>query len=429
MLLTKLAKQSQSIRQLIDNIHSRKDDIERWLQSLEGGKEFPLYSSMDIRDAGFKMGVIDTNLFPAGFNNLCEHGLNVAIVLFHEAILKRVKNCKNILIVIEEHTRNVWYLENVRVLQEIITKAGFTVRIATYLTFQPDFCDKVKFLELETATGKNLRVNCFQAMMDAYEAGREKFDLIILNNDLINGIPDSLKKCEIPICPPVEVGWHARLKSNHFKFTLDILREFSELVPLDLWLVSALYEVVDEVNINNEHDRLRIFNAAEKLLVEIQKKYVEHGITEKPYVVIKADAGTYGMGILAIEDISHIKDLSSKERNKLFKGKGGEEIHRYLIQEGIPTIYEVDHKASEVCLYQVEQNYVGSFFRTNSIKGARENLNANGMEFHKICSFPEHQEDVEVFLEDDMFDVYRILCRIAAIAAHREILQLKAEVK
>ena len=53
----------------IDRIKTKNDQIRGWLLTQELNNELPLYSSVDIRDAGFKMAVVDTNLFPAGFNN------------------------------------------------------------------------------------------------------------------------------------------------------------------------------------------------------------------------------------------------------------------------------------------------------------------------------------------------------------------------
>jgi len=37
------------------------------LQSIE--HTAPFYSSVDLRNSGFKLALVDTNLFPAGFNN------------------------------------------------------------------------------------------------------------------------------------------------------------------------------------------------------------------------------------------------------------------------------------------------------------------------------------------------------------------------
>src|SRR3989338_2837550 len=99
------------MRPLIEEIRTHRDAIDEWLRSHEEPKELPLYSSVDIRDAGFKIAVVDTNLFPAGFNNLCEHGQADSVRLIKKAILDRVPSCSHILIVAEEHTRNTWYLE------------------------------------------------------------------------------------------------------------------------------------------------------------------------------------------------------------------------------------------------------------------------------------------------------------------------------
>jgi glutamate--cysteine ligase len=44
--------------------------IESWFRNQWLKYPAPFYSSIDIRNSGFKISPIDTNLFPAGFNNL-----------------------------------------------------------------------------------------------------------------------------------------------------------------------------------------------------------------------------------------------------------------------------------------------------------------------------------------------------------------------
>src|SRR3989338_5162452 len=323
----------------VDRIKDRQIEIHEWLASHEASKELPLYSSVDIRDAGFKIAVIDTNLFPAGFNNLCDHGIEDSIKFLRRAILQRVPKCRDILIVAEEHTRNTWYLENIRILQQIIEQAGFKTKIATFLSIQPAFCESAKAVELETATGQTVKIHCFKRILENLEADREDFDLIIMNNDLTTGIPEILQNSRIPIYPSIQAGWHARLKSPHFSHTANLIREFAGLLDLDPWLFSCLFEVVDSVNINIKADQDKLAEAATKLFKDIAVKYKEHNIPEKPYVVLKADSGTYGMGVLPIHDPSEIVDLNRKDRNKLYKGKGAQVISRYLLQEGVPTMY------------------------------------------------------------------------------------------
>ena len=132
---------------------------------------------------------------------------------------------------------------------------------------------------------------------------------------------------------------------------------------------------------------------------------------------------------MTIENPMDILNLNRKGRNKLYKGKSSKVISRYLIQEGVPTIYSTDHGASEACIYQIENKLIGGFYRTHSKKNTRENLNSPGMEFKKMCPNSDIHIDCGVDHDVNIFDIYRVLARIAAIAASREIDFLENEVK
>lgn len=411
-------------------VKSKQQEIYRWLVESERAWP-PFYTSVDIRDAGFKIAVVDTNLFPAGFNNLCEHGVADAERLVQNAIEKRVKGAKNILIVAEEHTRNTWYLENIRVLQEIIQKAGFNVKIATFLTVQPEFCqDAATNVELETATGKTVKIHCFKRVLKRIRSGEEKFDFILLNNDLTSGIPDVLKETNIPIYPSIHAGWHSRLKSEHFRHTAALVEEFAKIVDLDPWLFSCLSENVENVNINEEADRKRLAAAAEKLFDNISAKYKEHGIPEKPFIFLKSDSGTYGMGVQSVENPKDILELNRKIRNNLSKGKSAQVISRFLLQEGVPTIHRIEENPSEVCIYQIDNNLVGGFYRYHTGKNPRESLNSpGGMGFKQICPHSNKYGDCNPHPNVNIFDIYRMLARIAGVATSREIKNLESKAK
>ena len=55
----------------------------------------------------------------------------------------------------------------------------------------------------------------------------------------------------------------------------------------------------------------------DEVLAKTRVKYAEYGIDEQPYVVVKADAGTYGMGIMTVKDASEVVGLNRKQRNKM----------------------------------------------------------------------------------------------------------------
>jgi len=44
--------------------------VERWLRKQWLEHTPPFYASVDLRNAGYKLAPVDTNLFPGGFNNL-----------------------------------------------------------------------------------------------------------------------------------------------------------------------------------------------------------------------------------------------------------------------------------------------------------------------------------------------------------------------
>lgn len=418
-----------SLDYLIERIRNQQDKIHAWLNAYEGSNELPLYSSVDIRDAGFKTAVVDTNIFPAGFNNLCEHGLADSVDFVQKAILKRAPLSRRILIVAEEHTRNTWYLENIRILQKIILNAGFECKIATFLDVQPAFCENAQYIALETAIGLPVNIYCFKKILSRVKSGEESFDLIILNNDLTTGIPDVLKESNIPIYPSIQAGWHSRLKSHHFMHTNELIGEFAHILGVDPWLFSCQYKVADSVNINESADQDKLADMTQELLDSVAQKYREHNINEKPYVFIKSDSGTYGMGVLPIENAGDIKALNRRNRNKLYRGKSSQLIQRFLVQEGVPTIYNIDQEISEACIYQIENNLIGGFYRSHAGKSQRENLNSQGMAFKKMCPHSARYGDCGVHHDVNVFDVYRILARIAGIAAHREILQLESDNK
>ena len=53
----------------------------------------------------------------------------------------------------------------------------------------------------------------------------------------------------------------------------------------------------------------------------IRDKYREYGIDETPFVIVKADAGTYGMGVMTVKD-AEVTGLNRKQRNKMSVVKG-----------------------------------------------------------------------------------------------------------
>lgn len=418
----------------IQKIRDNHDRIYQWLREKESACELPLYTSVDIRASDYKIAAVDTNLFPAGFNNLCHLAIRDATVLFKNAILNRIPKGKNILIIGEEHTRNKWYLENIRILELIIKEAGFNTKIATFLFDEPNICKEKGTITLETATDHTVDIHCLRRLLDQFERGEYQIDLILLNNDLTTGIPEMLKNTDIPIYPSAHSGWHSRLKSYHFCHAQNVSDELADLIGIDPWFLTCLHSGGIRADITVDSDREILKKEAEILFKKIQDKFTQYSISEKPYIILKADAGTYGMGVIPIESPDDIMALNRKARNKLTKGKSSKQIEQFFLQEGVPSTISIDNYASEVCIYQIDNNFAGGFYRVNTEKTSRDNLNSSGMIFKKMCSEPKcppsfsknltNADDCGI-TPDPLLDIYQIVSRIAGLAAHKEVLQLE----
>ncbi len=188
---------------------------------------------MDLRNSGFKLAPVDTNLFPGGFSNLNAAFIPLAVQAATSLIERLCPEAKNPLLVPENHTRNRWYLENVAVLATILRQTGLEVRLGS---LNPEIASPT---ELETATGKKLVVEPLKR--HGLRLGLDGFDpcAVLLNNDLSSGIPEILKGLgEQVLLPPLHAGWAVRTKSQHFHAYDDVAADFGQLLKIDPWLVN-----------------------------------------------------------------------------------------------------------------------------------------------------------------------------------------------
>src|SRR5262245_44334593 len=107
--------------------------IEHWLRGQWQDHAAPFYCSVDLRNAGYKLAPVDTNLFPGGFNNLNPDFHPLCVQATMAAIEKICPDARGMVLVHENHTRNQHYLQNLVVLQTILRQAGVNVRIGSLL--------------------------------------------------------------------------------------------------------------------------------------------------------------------------------------------------------------------------------------------------------------------------------------------------------
>ena len=205
--------------------------------------------------------------------------------------------------------------------------------------------------------------------------------VVLLNNDLSAGIPEILKNIDQPILPPLHGGWATRLKSNHFTAYDEVASEFGKLIGIDPWLINPMFNQCGEVNFAEGTGMECLKTNVDALLTKIKRKYKEYGINEKPFVIVKADNGTYGMGIMTVRDPKDLAELNRKTRNKMSVIKDGQEVSEVILQEGVPTYERVNDAVAEPVVYMIDRYVVGGFYRIHAELGADENLSAPGSSF------------------------------------------------
>ncbi|HEU5047903.1 MAG TPA: glutamate--cysteine ligase [Rickettsiales bacterium] len=398
----------------LDNLlKNRHSEIEDWLHEKRTSRPPFIYSSVDLRHSGAKLAPVDTNLFPAGFNNLSPAACNRAVTMFRDRFDAMPVRPQRILIVPENHTRNLAYLENLAILADLVAKAGTEVRIGNVSIEET--------LTLTSMNGKTV-VESPVTRKDNRLSTTDGFtpDLILLNNDCTAGAPEILHGLHQPIDPDYSMGWYARRKSEHFRAYEELVQEFSRKFNIDPWLISAPFHRCGVVNFQERKGIECVALGVEKILHVTRRKYEEYGITEKPYVFIKADSGTYGMGIMTVESSDQLLELNKKTRNKMNIIKEGTQNTEVIIQEGIPTIDRVEGSPAEAMIYLVDGVPVGGAYRVNTERDDHSNLNASGMKFVGMCDESECGEKEKVKIPNCNFCVFGLVSALAALAAPHE---------
>jgi glutamate--cysteine ligase len=400
----------------------QRPSIERWFRTQWLEHEVPFYASVDLRNSGFKLAPVDTNLFPGGFNNLNPEFLPLCVHAAMSAVQKLCPESQRFMLVPENHTRNLHYLSNVAMLRRILEGAGLTVRIGSLI---PDLKEP---LEVEAANGEKLLLE--PIIRKGNRAGLEGFDpcAILLNNDLSGGIPQILRGIEQPVVPPLISGWTTRRKSHHFHVYDRVAEGFAKLVGIDPWVINPLFSQCGKVNFNEKEGEDCLAANVEFVLNEIREKYAHYGITEQPFVIVKADAGTYGMGIMTVKSVDDVRNLNRKTRNKMSTIKEGQPVQEVLIQEGVYTFENVNGAVAEPVIYMMDQFVVGGFYRVHTERGIDENLNSPGAKFVPLAFETNcHTPDCAGKPGDppNRFYTYGVVARLANLAAAIEIEELQ----
>jgi glutamate--cysteine ligase len=411
------------INTIAQKIHLKKSIIDDFfIQKFKTNPAF-FYNSIDLRHSSYKITAIDTNCYPAGFNNLSILGKKSAENLIKEFLSSNFStNPKNIFIIPENHTRNIRYLENLATIVEILQRQKCQVFVTTY---NPEIISKT-VIDLENKGSITLyplqKISGKLAISD--ENNQNIFaDLAILNNDLTNGVPEVLNNVLTPVNPPIAMGWHQRTKSQHFTIYNQIADEIAKILDLDPWLISSMHEHCEDVDFKESLGLECLAKNVEKLLKKITEKYLEHNIKDQPYCYIKADNGTYGMAVWSVSNPQDVLEINKKERNKMNMLKGSTQTTKVMIQEGIITADKINNNPSEPMIYMINGNVAQNLFRTNDSRDDHMSLNTTGATFYNLENLPPQNNFFDS--QNNCMIVYELIARMASLASAIELQSLK----
>jgi glutamate--cysteine ligase len=235
-----------------------------------------------------------------------------------------------------------------------------------------------------------------------------------------------LEGLEQEVMPPLHAGWSNRKKSHHFNQYHAVAKEFAAQIDIDPWLIEPLTLQCGEVNFKEKAGLECLARNIDNLLMSIRKKYREYNIDREPFVVVKADSGTYGMGIMTVKSADEIYNLNRKQRNKMSSAKEGLVVDNVLVQEGVYTFETLgeEQAVAEPVVYMMDHFVIGGFYRVHTDRGPNENLNAPGMHFEPLafaqsCITPDQAEKPDS--EPNRFYAYGVIARLALLAAAREL--------
>ena len=408
------------INELEQRILDTTPAIERWFRLEWMEHTPPFYCSVDVRNAGFKLAPVDTNLCPDGWNNLTPDMLPLAVQAGMAAIEKICPEARNLLILPENQPQTSFYWSNVLQLKRIFHQAGLNVRFGS---LSPDVNQNVT---LNLPTGDTITIE--PLIRTDRRLGLKDFDpcTILLNNDLSAGIPGILEDLnEQYLLPPLHASASVRRKSRHFKAYEEVSKRFGKLLGIDPWLINPMFAHCGEVNFAEGTGMDCLTTHVDALLTKVKRKYKEYGINEKPFVVVKADggAGGGGMGIMTVRDVKDLGALISKTTARA--AKGGQTLPEVIIQEGVLTHERVNAAVAEPVVYMMDRYVVGGFYRIHADRSAEESLSAPGASYVPLAfadsgRLPQPGEKPGSS-SPNRFYMYGVVARLAMLAASYEL--------
>ena len=392
--------------------------IERWFRLEWQEHTPPFYCTANLRNAGFKLAAVGTHLFPGSFNHLPQEVMPLAVQATMAAIEKICPDAKNLLIIPSRGERDLSYLENIARLAAIMRQAGLNVRFGTLdeSVLEP--------VTLTLADGQNIVLEPLER--SPRRLGLKNFDpcSILLNDVLDTGVPEALRNLhEQYLLPPLHASQSARRLATHFACYDEVAKKFAKMAEIDPWMVSPYFAHVKSAAVKSRGKTSDLADAVDGVLKKIARKYREYGIAERPYVVVKSNAG--------VGDVLSLRDAEQAERWRQSTGISAEED--LIVQEGVYTFERMGEKSdrgdrgeggevAEPVVFMIDRYVVGGFYRTHRDRERDQSLNVPGVRYVPLGFEHTALPDAHTrAAPPNRFYLYGVVARLGLLAASIEL--------
>ena len=405
------------INELEQRILESMPAIERWFRLEWMEHTPPFYTAVDLRNAGFKLAPVDTDLFPEGFNHLTPQMLPLAVQAAMAAIEKICPEAKNLLLLPGPRCDNSFYRMHLQRLVQIFTQAGLNVRLGS---FDPELTAP---RPVPLPDGGELLIE--PVLRKRTRLGLKDFDpcTILLNDDLRGGVPRALQNLhEQYLLPPLHAGWALRRKSTHFHSYEEVAKKFAKLLGMDPWLINPMAARCAGVDAGGEAGLEAVRAQADALLAKVRRKFKEYGINEKPFVVVKTDARRSGAGVLTVRDA---REIDGARLQRVLGGAEEPGAVDALVQEGVPTYERINDAVAEPVVCMIDRYVIGGYYRVHAGRGIDENLDTPGSSYVPLAFAESHQLPLRSAKPGasapNRFYMYGVIGRLAMLAAAYEL--------
>jgi glutamate--cysteine ligase len=197
-----------------------------------------------------------------------------------------------------------------------------------------------------------------------------------------------------------------------------VAKKFAKLLGMDPWLITPMHTFCGDVDIGERSGLDGLRAHVEALLVKIKRKYKEYGINERPFVVVKPDAGSSGKGILTVRELRDLDTLEVAQDAE-------PQVGAMIVQEGVPTYERMNDAVAEPVVYMIDRYVVGGFYRVHAERGIDENLSAPGSSYVPLAFAPSghlpRRGDKPGASAPNRFYMYGVIGRLAMVAASYEL--------